>query len=219
MIPKEFLFHPITCVILSLVWSFLSIKIAIKNEENEKPRSFPWLIIPVAGIMGLISGVGLPAPLNFTLAIALAGFIPAAWSDWHTRYLWDEILIPTTIFCGISMILGGKGLEAIWGGAILGLLAWGLWALFGLMGKESGLGDVKLIISIGIILGPLGGISAYFLSSFIGIAIWLYFRQRSSDPEFPFGPALVSAMTIAAFLTPRLDETYGMLLPGLFAVK
>ncbi len=84
--------------------------------------------------------------------------------------------------------------DLIWG-SIIGFLI--LWTLSRVGEKIKGVsvmgdGDLKLIAAIGAFIGFKGVIFTIFLSPFIGILTWLYFKLRGNkEPEFPYGPALI----------------------------
>lgn len=66
-------------------------------------------------------------------------------------------------------------------------------------GTWMGLGDAKLVLGIGWILGIVSGISAIILAFWIGAVVsvvWMYiiFRKIKSRYEIPFGPYLILGM-------------------------
>lgn len=68
-------------------------------------------------------------------------------------------------------------------------------------GKWMGLGDAKLVLGIGWVLGLWAGISAVVLAFWIGAIIsvlWMYvvFRKMKTRYEIPFGPYLILGMYI-----------------------
>jgi len=80
-------------------------------------------------------------------------------------------------------------------------------------GKWMGLGDAKLILGIGWLLGLEAGISAVTLAFWIGAAlsvIWVYvvFRKMKMKYEIPFGPYLILGMYIVLFTGVRVMQLY-----------
>lgn len=72
-----------------------------------------------------------------------------------------------------------------------------LWVISG--GTWMGLGDAKLMLGIGWLLGIAGGINSIILSFWIAAAIsllWIYANKKSLKPktEIPFGPYLILGM-------------------------
>lgn len=71
-------------------------------------------------------------------------------------------------------------------------------------GKWMGLGDAKLRLGIGWVLGLMGGLSAIILAFWIGAivsVVWIYivFRKFKSKQEIPFGPYLILGMYLVLF--------------------
>lgn len=71
-------------------------------------------------------------------------------------------------------------------------------------GKWMGLGDAKLTLGIGWVLGFAAGLSAVILAFWIGAivsVIWIYivFRKFKSKQEIPFGPYLILGMYLVLF--------------------
>lgn len=71
-------------------------------------------------------------------------------------------------------------------------------------GKWMGLGDAKLTLGIGWVLGFTAGLSAVILAFWIGAiisVIWIYvvFRKFKSKQEIPFGPYLILGMYLVLF--------------------
>ncbi len=62
-----------------------------------------------------------------------------------------------------------------------------------------GLGDAKLMLGIGWVLGTAGGVNAMILAFWIAAAVsvvWLYYTYKRFKPrtEIPFGPYLILGM-------------------------
>ena len=103
----------------------------------------------------------------------------------------------------LSLFVGGSSwwhipnIEALIAGPILALPFASLWLVS--KGRWMGLGDAKLILGIGWLLGINAGINALVLAFWIGAVvsvIWLYATYRSFKPkkEIPFGPYLILGM-------------------------
>jgi len=80
-------------------------------------------------------------------------------------------------------------------------------------GRWMGLGDAKLILGIGWLLGIEAGISAVTLAFWIGAAlslIWVYvvFKKVKMRYEIPFGPYLILGMYIVLFTGVRVIQLY-----------
>ncbi len=103
----------------------------------------------------------------------------------------------------ISLFIGGiswwhmPNLESLIAGPLLAMPFALLWLIS--KGKWMGLGDAKLVIGIGWLLGVNGGINAIILAFWIGAVvsvIWLFARKKLFKPktEIPFGPYLILGM-------------------------
>ena len=105
--------------------------------------------------------------------------------------LWTGLLFSTF---DIYILKGINLQDSVWG-AIIGFLI--LWTLSTVGEKIKGVsvmgdGDLKLIAAIGSFIGFKGVIFTIFLSPFIGILTWAYFKLKGNkEPEFPYGPALI----------------------------
>ncbi len=78
-------------------------------------------------------------------------------------------------------------------------------------GTWMGLGDAKLVLGIGWILGISAGISAIVLAFWIGAVIsimWMYiiFRKIKSRYEIPFGPYLILGMYIVLLFEVKIID-------------
>ena len=120
-------------------------------------------------------------------AIALAGLFVGGMSWFH---------IP-----GYSALLAGPALALPF--AVLWLVSKGTWM---------GLGDSKLILGIGWLLGLGGGLNAIIVSFWIAAVIsvaWLLYTYRRFKPrtEIPFGPYLIIGMYLVLLFGIRVIDT------------
>lgn len=132
------------------------------------------------------------------------------------RWVWGG----GALLLGVVALLGGlygsmeiSDWNALWGfftggGALLSL--WGLF-LF-LQGREAvGLGDMKLMAVMGIVVGPGRILFAYIIGAICGIFVWLFLRLRrnhQTSQPFPFGPSLIIGSWIAWLHGEWLLQTY-----------
>jgi leader peptidase (prepilin peptidase)/N-methyltransferase len=120
-----------------------------------------------------------------------------------------NILVYLFIFASIvGLFIGGEtwfhipSISLIIAGPLLALP----FALIGFLSKQTwmGLGDAKLVIGIGWLLGISGGVNAIVLSFWIAAIVsvsWLYFKygKFKSGVEIPFGPFLILGMYLVLF--------------------
>lgn len=147
--------------------------------------------------------------LQFALLLAIVScLIVLGVIDLRTYLLPDSYIIILSVLV-ISLLtirhswdwvslLAGMGI----GAGFLGFL----WAIT--RGRGLGLGDVKLLLPLGALLGPLGITVVLFLAFMAGglLGMVLLLRQRvSMKTAIPFGPFLVIAATIV-LLMPTLPQ-------------
>ncbi len=106
------------------------------------------------------------------------------------------------LFISPTLTLVFPGLSALFAGPVLALPFFLLW-LFS-KGKWMGLGDAKLALGIGWVLGMSGGFSAIALAFWIGAIIsvcWMLVTTKKFKPryEIPFGPYLILGMYLVLF--------------------
>lgn len=119
--------------------------------------------------------------------------------------IWVYIFIFASV---VGLFIGGEvwfhapNLSAMIAGPLLALP----FALIGFLSKQTwmGLGDAKLMLGIGWILGISQGVNAVILSFWIAAIIavsWLYIKygKFKSGVEIPFGPFLIIGMYLVLF--------------------
>lgn len=144
------------------------------------------------------------------------------WTDLEERILPDEITLGGTaaglifaIFLPVPSVLadliipaGRPALRSLLnsalGAVILAGPIWGLGALYARVRKREGLGlgDVKLLMLIGVFLGLERGLTALLIGALggtvIGLTYILIARKSASTYELPFGTFLCAGGVIAA---------------------
>lgn len=120
----------------------------------------------------------------------------------------DQLVYTFDALALASVFVGGSGV--FHGGTVLHMLAGPIlaapFALIWLVsrGKWMGLGDAKLTLGIGWLLGLGAGINAlilaFWIAAFVSIA-WIIVRRGSYKPgmEIPFGPFLILGLYIVLF--------------------
>ncbi len=103
----------------------------------------------------------------------------------------------------VNLFVGGSSwwhipsFEALIAGPLLAVPFALLWVVS--RGTWMGLGDAKLVVGIGCLLGVNGGINAIILAFWIGAivsVVWLFstYKQFKPKMEIPFGPYLIFGM-------------------------
>ena len=116
-------------------------------------------------------------------------------------YSFSALALASVFFGGVSFV-HAPHLWTLLAGPILALPFALLWIVS--KGKWIGLGDAKLVLGIGWLLGMNGGVNALILAFWTGAAVsvlWMYvmagkFKRRT---EIPFGPYLIIGMFIVLF--------------------
>lgn len=183
-----------------------------------------------SGILFALLGLSGLAHSSVLLALALAsGTIMIAIAAYDVRHTiipdqWVYALAATTLLYGL--LVGGYSIVAVAAGPLAALPLFLIWLLSG--ATMMGFGDVKLALSIGWLLGPIGGLVAVFGAFVIGAVISLAFllpmplyarllrssgiasfgsvtKQFTMKSEVPFGPFLILSACIV-----WITQVYGI---------
>jgi prepilin signal peptidase PulO-like enzyme (type II secretory pathway) len=128
---------------------------------------------------------------------------------------YEKMLLPDgPLFLGILLVIlllliTGKPIiwEALFHGFTLSFFI--LFLFFVTMKKGMGLGDVKLVILLGSLLGWTGTLSLITLASLIGSLVGItliLFKKASFGKAIPFGPFLIVSFMINLFLEGILNK-------------
>jgi leader peptidase (prepilin peptidase) / N-methyltransferase len=106
------------------------------------------------------------------------------------------------LFVAPDLSIAVPALSSLLAGPILAFPFFFLWLIS--KGRWMGLGDAKLMLGIGWVLGITAGISALVLAFWIGAIIsvfWMYvvFKKFKTRYEIPFGPYLILGMYLVLF--------------------
>ncbi len=188
------------------VWGFASDRLAVRwpeHEEGEGGRAVGWrtvvAVLTGAAALGTVTLVyeGLAERLVFgAYLVALTTLLAV---DLDQRLLPDELTLPAIpvalvfAFVGANPLVspGGLPISIVVALAVpLVLLAMSI--PFG--AGAFGLGDVKLLVSMGLLAGPwrlVGGVMYGVLGAGIVIVVLLVLRRITLKTYVPFGPFLV----------------------------
>lgn len=163
----------------------------------------------------LLAGIAWQAPSLEQAAVLMAlGLILMALLviDLEHSLLPDLLILAALPPAAVWRLLaeGVEGLGyGLLGAGIAFALAWGLRNGFYLLTKRDGLGlgDVKFLGLVGLLL-PLAGWPPFLLLAGLGgVALGLLWRALGKGPAFPFGPALILAL-LAVMLIPALSSPF-----------
>jgi len=189
------------------------------STAQERPRTAlsrlgtPWLCLAalLGGFVAAAALTGLlPADLRIpvgewgALAVFLAGAIPLAVVDARTTRLPNRGTYPLAMaacgyWVGIALTTGtwSKLIQAIACAVVIFLIAF----VIGMIGTLA-LGDIKLMLSIGLLTGWISWllpvyalVAAYILAVPHALALIARKRKTGTSTVLPFGPYLVTATT------------------------
>jgi prepilin signal peptidase PulO-like enzyme (type II secretory pathway) len=177
------------------------------------------------GLVVMVLAIPLPVTLDDSLSVILTIVIAALLVilfviDLKTMLLPDGFIIALLIaVIGVRLVdyfyySPLTLISALIGAAIGGGFLLLLWIIT--RGRGIGLGDVKLMVPLGLLFGPLGTLTLLFLAYLVGglLAIYLLARGRAHlKTALPFGPFLCGA-ALLVLLFPSLPERLIVLLIG-----
>jgi leader peptidase (prepilin peptidase)/N-methyltransferase len=188
------------------VWGLASDRIAVRwpeHEDGEGGRAPGWRTI-VAALTGAtaLSAVTVVydgAPERLVFGAYLAALVLLLAIDLDQRLLPDELTLPAIpialvfAFAGANPLVSPGSLPiAIVVAVAVPLVLFALSIPFG--AGAFGLGDVKLLVSMGLLAGPLrlvGGVMYGVVGAGVVIVILLVLRRITLKTYVPFGPFLV----------------------------
>jgi prepilin peptidase CpaA len=168
----------------------------------------------------------LPQPSSLALAVLAVGALVATVTDIRTRRIPNVL---TAALSGLGLAMAATGTSGISPGAALAGCALGLMLMMpGYLLGATGAGDVKLMASIGAILGPALVITAFLFTAIAGGVLALavatqrgrvgvtlagtgrliatpsgareQIQGASATRRFAYGPAIAIGSVLAAFL-------------------
>ena len=190
------------------LFSFLVQKGACKKCKSKISWQYP-LVEFIAGAIFVLIVLAFPpttpltASVTILYAIITCLLLVVTVYDIKHKIIPDQFSYTFSILAIISLFVGGSSwfhvptLSALLAGPLLALP----FALMWLVSKGSwmGLGDAKLVLGIGWLLGIGAGINALILAFWIGSVfsvLWLFivYKKFKAKTEIPFGPYLILGM-------------------------
>lgn len=175
------------------------------------PRSFWMLAVSASVVLVAVlvsTGVSWPAGAAVVLFTAAAPFLAAV--DWRERRLPDVITLPLVGVCFIALGVAAAITDQ-WGrlgnavGCSLGVAAF-FFVLFIIAPSQLGFGDVKLMLSVGLVLGwhgPLITLVGAALGLLIGLIfglVLILLKRAGRRSQVALGPHLIAGTLVLAFL-------------------
>lgn len=203
----------LTWIELIPIFSFIFLGGACKKCKSKISWQYP-LVEFMAGVVFVLIFLYFP-PLTPVMAIRTLIYIVAscllfiiASYDVKHKIIPDQFSYVFAAIAFLSIFLGGETWfhiphwSAIIAGPILALPFYLLWKLSD--GTWMGLGDAKLMLGIGWILGINGGLNAVVLAFWIAAIAslaWMFstYGKFKAKTEIPFGPYLIIGMYLVLF--------------------
>lgn len=176
---------------------------------TDPARTISWwwcALLPLLGV-ALFAGLAWRADSLAELILGIvfvAGALIAVWTDLDVFRLPDWVTLPMA-GCLALVVLVDAAVTGDWsrgGRALLAASVTGLVFLALAIFSTLGLGDVKLALSIGLLLGYVSWQSLLLgvVAGYVGGALWaavLLLRGASPKDHFAFGPALIVGALVA----------------------
>ncbi len=172
---------------------------------------YPIVEMATVILFGLIGGMALPL-LATALACAIAAVLLAiaVYDIRHTIIPDAWVVAYTLLAICAAFVNGGNPLTMLTGAFVCAVPLFGMWFFSG--GRAMGLGDVKLALGMGVLLGPWVGLFTIGLAFVVGSIFFLpllavsHMRHSLASgirvtmkSEVPFGPFLVVSFFIVWF--------------------
>ena len=187
------------------ILSFLALRGKCRNCKSKISWQYPLVEFIAGGIFVLIFFVFPPVSYVASLATIMQMIIGCLLLvitiyDIKHKIIPDQFVYTFCFFALASLFLGGSSwwhiptVSQLVAGPIVALPFVLLWLVS--KGTWMGLGDGKLALGIGWLLGLNGGVNALILAFWIGAfvsVIWLFYTYKRFKPrtEIPFGPYLI----------------------------
>jgi prepilin signal peptidase PulO-like enzyme (type II secretory pathway) len=183
-----------------------SVKLA--RLEGLDPGFKRWQVLGPPVLCGALFAVFALEPTTFPLLVLRSVFVlvlvQVIFFDYEHRLILDRVMFPSMALALIVSFFASPW----WAGLATGVAAGLLFLLFSVVGyaifkaEALGFGDVKLALFIGLLLGPLPTISAFFygmvLAAVASIAFIVW--HRSARGTIAYGPYLAAGALIMLFL-------------------
>jgi leader peptidase (prepilin peptidase)/N-methyltransferase len=166
-----------------------------------------WLV--AAATAGLFAAVAFRIGLHPQLVPALlviALIVPASVIDLRLRIIPDAINLPGALLVYLTAVIAqpDRWAELLIGGLAAAAFLGAAWLVHS---AGMGLGDVKMVLMIGLALGKFVGVAlfaAFAISTVFSAGVLLSKGLRGRKTTFPFGPFLALGAVVAILWGPQL---------------
>jgi leader peptidase (prepilin peptidase)/N-methyltransferase len=184
--------------------------VRLARLEELEPGSKPWqafgplvLSAPLFAIFAFHLG---PSSALIVRSVFILVLVQVIFFDLEHRLILDRVMFPSMVLALVLSLFRHPWWEGIATGLGAGLLFLLLavigWAIF--KGEALGLGDVKLVAFMGLLLGALPTIQAIFYGVFMAGAVSIAFIawHRSLKGTIAYGPYLAAGALTVLFIQP-----------------
>jgi len=201
------------------VLSYLILRGRCRWCRSEISLRYPLIEILTALVLNIYYNIFGLNIVMVCFAVFTLGLIVAAFTDWETRTIPDEVslgILPLgfifSFFNPVFKEYTQNPLVVSLIGALVGALMIYLTGVLGKLAfkKEAmGFGDVKFMALIGAFLGYKLVILSYFISPFFALSYGIYRKIRYKDDYLPYGPFLaIGALFVLFFKEKLLDVIF-----------
>jgi leader peptidase (prepilin peptidase)/N-methyltransferase len=201
-------------------WGFASDRLAARwpAHEDGSIRPIDWrtpvvVLAGAAAFAGTVLRFGAEEPITFVVVgVYVLALVVLFATDLDQRLLPDVITYPLIVLAAIVLVSGQSvfirtGDEALWAVAASILLPAGLFVLSIPFGQGAiGQGDLKLLVSVGLLLGASKLVSAVIAGAILAgvtVGVLLLFRRISLKSFIPYGPFLIAGTLWAILGLPQ----------------
>jgi len=201
-------------------WGFASDRLAARwpAHEDGSIRPIDWrtpvvVLAGAAAFAGTVLRFGAEEPITVAVVgVYVLALVVIFATDLDQRLLPDVITYPLIVLAAIVLVSGQSvfirtGDEALWAVAASILLPAGLFVLSIPFGQGAiGQGDLKLLVSVGLLLGASKLVSAVIAGAILAgvtVGALLLFRRISLKSFIPYGPFLIAGTLWAILGLPQ----------------
>ena len=197
------------------VVSWLLLRGRCRSCGQAIPARYPLLEVSTAGLV-VAAAAAYERPWVAVMMAAFLSLMPAiAWIDIERRIIPNRITYPAFVGFAVYVVVAWAfdgGTDPV--RALVGALLYaGVLFVVAIVSRGMGMGDVKLALVIGIVLGSLGlrfvavaAAAAVLFGGIGGIVALATGRDRKSP--IPFGPYMAAGAVVAAFWGERIADWY-----------
>jgi len=213
-------------VIVALVWAIAGAgagwvvrwgSVRLARMEELEPGHARWQVYGPPILSAILFGLFGLELSSLSLLVLRSVFVlvlvQVIFFDLEHRLILDRVMFPSMAVALLLSLSGDPWFSGQdrWHGIATGLAAGLLFLLIGLAGsaifkaEALGFGDVKLVLFMGLLLGPLPTVQAIFYGVFLAgvAAVVVIIWRRSMQGSLAYGPYLAAGALIVLYLLPQ----------------